>query len=141
MNHENDADPDEGPDATDRPAGRRVRSLPGPRPNSFPAALGAPSPSFEPPSDTTPVAEVSLSPSSVYVTVELPGAPKDALDIEATATSLRVLAPRLGAPKYRLDVDLPAPVDPKSAKATYRNGILDVTLARVKPAGGEPHEV
>ncbi len=72
------------------------------------------------------------------MTVELPGAPKDALDIQATGTMLRVVAPRVGGPTYRLEIDLQTQVDPASARATYRNGILDVTLARA--AGGETHE-
>ncbi len=141
MNHENDADPDEAPTAADRPPRRkRVESLPGPRPNSLPAALGAPVPTLEPPTEAKPVAEISVSPGFVYVTVELPGAPKDSLDIQATDSSLRVVAPRVGAASYRIEVDLPVRVDPASAKATYRNGILDMTLRRRNPPGGDGHE-
>ena len=90
--------------------------------------------------ERTPVAEVSLTSDHVYVTVELPGAPKDALDIEATDCSLRILAPRVGAPTFHVEMELPSRVDPSSAKATYRNGILDVTLARVPGPGGEADE-
>ena len=140
MNHDTDADSGEAPDAVGRPR-RRVDSLPGPRPNSFPAALGAPSPTVESPYERTPAAEVTVAPGSVYVTAELPGAPKDAMDIQVTETTLRVVAPRVGAPAFRLEVDLPVRVEPKSAKATYRNGILDVTLRRANPSGGERREV
>jgi len=80
---------------------------------------------------------VSLSPNHVYVTVELPGARKDALDVEATDRTLAIAAPRVGAPVYRLQVELPASVDPTSARVTYRNGILDVTLARGKQPRGD----
>ncbi len=141
MNPDDDADPDAAPKPADRPRRRRVDSLPGPRSHSFPAALGAPSPTVAPPSEVTPVAEVTVSPGSVFVTAELPGAPKDALDIQATDVALRVVAPRVGAPDYRLEIDLPVRVDPASAQATYRNGILDVTLKRINPTGGERHEV
>ena len=139
MNHETDADPGETPDAIDRLLGRpkHVRSLPGPRPESFPPALTAPAPTVEWPSERAPAAEVSLSPNHVYVTVELPGARKDALDIEATDRTLAIAAPRVGAPVYRLQVELPASVDPTSARVTYRNGILDVTLARGKQPRGD----
>ena len=141
MNHDKDADSGEAPDAADRlPVRRRVRSLPGPRLPSSPPALGPPSPMVESPSERTPVAEVSLSPGHVYVTVELPGAPKDALDIQATDGSLTVDAPRVGRPAYHLDIELPCAVDPGSAEATFRNGILDVTLARVKTSGGDAHD-
>ena len=138
MKHDTDADSGEAPDAVDRLLGRRKRvwSLPGPRSESVPPALGPPSPTVESPSERTPAAEVSVSPNHVFVTVELPGAPKDALDIDATERTLTVVAPRVGAPTYRLQVELPAPVDPESAKATSRNGVLEVTRARVKQARG-----
>ncbi len=86
------------------------------------------------------MAEVSQSPRHVYVTVELPGAAKDAIDLEATERTLSLVAPRTGAPAYRLWVELPSPVDPGSARATYRNGILDVTLRRASTSGGEPSD-
>jgi HSP20 family molecular chaperone IbpA len=81
-----------------------------------------------------------LSPGHVYVTVELPGAVKDALDIEATERTLSIVAPRVGASAYRLRIELPSRVDLGSAAVTYRNGILDVTLRRAREAGGEPHD-
>ena len=141
MNHEPDTDPGEGPDAVDRLLGRhkRVPSLPGPRPESSPPALRAPSPTIEPSAARTPAAEVSLSPKCVYVTVELPGAPQDAPEIAATDRTLTIDAKRLQGPSYHLDVALPAAVEPESAKATYRNGILDVTLARTRRLGGGGH--
>lgn len=138
MSNDTDADSGEAPDAVDRPRWRRVDSLPGPRLPSIPAALGAPSPTVDSPPERTPAAEVTVAPGSVFVTVELAGAPRDALDIQATDTSLRVVAPRVGAPTYRLEVELPVRVEPGSAQATYRNGILDVTLKRANPSRGEP---
>ncbi len=127
-----DADPDQAPDAVDRllRRSRHVRSLPGPRSPTFPPALGGPSPTIEAAEAQAPVAEVSASPGHVYVTVELPGAVKDAIEVEATARALHVRAPRSRGPVYRLTVDLPAPVRPESARTTFRNGILDVTLQR-----------
>jgi len=141
MNNEPDQDPGEAPDAVDRPRDprKRVPSLPAPRSKSDLPALRAPTPTMEPPATRTPEAEVSLSPNHVYVTLELPGAPKDALEIQATERTLSVDAKRLQGPPYRLDVALPASVEPESAKATYRNGILDVTLTRTKRSGGDTH--
>jgi HSP20 family molecular chaperone IbpA len=141
MNQEPDGNPAEAPDAKDHPNGRRKRvpSLPGPRPGADRPALRAPSPTVEP-STRTPVAEVSLFPGHVYVTVELPGAPKDALDIQATDLSLTIHAKRVQGSPYHLEVRLPTPVQPGSAKATYHNGVLDVTLTRAKRSGGLDHD-
>jgi HSP20 family protein len=87
----------------------------------------------------TPGTEVSLFPGYVYVTIELPGAPKDPLDIQATDLTLTVDAKRCEGPPYHVTVKLPAPVEPRSAKATYHNGILDVSLTRAKQSGGHNH--
>lgn len=140
MNQDTDPDSGEAPDTTDRAAGkRRVRSLPGPRRGSTPPALGPPAPTVELPPERTPAAEVTVSPGHVYVTVELPGVLKDDVDLEATERSLSVVASRTGSPAYRLQIDLPSPVDPESAKATCRNGVLDVTLDRPRRSGGDAH--
>jgi len=141
MNQSTDADPDEAPDAVDRLLGRRrrVRSLPGPRRASFPPVLGPPSPTVETPFERTPAAEVSLSPTHVYVTIELPGVAMDDVGIEVTERTLSVAAPRTGAPDCHLQIELPSPVDPGSAKATCRNGTLDVTLDRVSRSEGDVH--
>ncbi len=141
MNEERDSDPAGAPDTANHPRGRRkpVPSLPGPNPASGRPALAAPSPTVDPPSARIPTAEVTLSPSHVYVTVELPGAPKDALDIQATEASLTIDAKRVQGPAYHLELALPASVKPGSAKATYLNGILDVTLTRARRSGGDRH--
>ncbi|RLI09151.1 Hsp20/alpha crystallin family protein, partial [Candidatus Bathyarchaeota archaeon] len=36
--------------------------------------------------------------------------------------------------KYFKRLELPAEVDPKSAKASYKNGVLEVRLKKAKPA-------
>ncbi len=138
MNHDTDSDSGDAPEPTPRPNGRRAHVPALPARGPFPPALGPPMATAVPPLERTPAAELSVSPRNVYVTVELPGATKDSLDIEATGTTLRVVAPRVGGPAYRLEVDLPTRVDPASAKSTCRNGILDITLARA--SGGETHE-
>ncbi len=136
MKRNTDPDSGEAPDAADTPERPRpVRSLPAPRAPRSPPALGGPSPTVEEVREREPEAELSLSPGHVYVTVELPGAVKESIEVEATDRTLTVRAPRVRAPIYRLLMDLPARVEPESAKATFRNGILDVTLRR---SGGEP---
>jgi len=44
--------------------------------------------------------------------------------------------------KYYKELELPAEVDPKTAKSIYRNGVLEVTLAKIKEKPkGEPIKV
>jgi len=38
----------------------------------------------------------------------------------------------MGHPKYSERVELPVKVDPQSARATYKNGVLEVTFKRLE---------
>ncbi|MDI9620051.1 MAG: Hsp20/alpha crystallin family protein [Candidatus Nezhaarchaeota archaeon] len=58
---------------------------------------------------------------------ELPGVDKNAIKINATEDSVTIQAEQEDR-KYNAEVKLPAKVDPTSAKANYRNGVLEVTL-------------
>lgn len=143
MDEDTEPDRGEAPDAVDRLLGRprRIHSLPRFAHPSLPPVLGPPTPTIEEASATrTLAAEVVSTPSHVYVTVEILGASKDTIDILATDRHLEVRAPRSqGAPFY-LDIDLPERVRPETARATYWNGVLDVTLDRPRSAGGDVHD-
>lgn len=75
-----------------------------------------------------PLCDVVEGDKEVAVTVELPGVEKKdiRLHVAAERVTLEVDAPR----RYRKVLDLPCRVRPDSAQATYKNGVLDVTLAR-----------
>jgi HSP20 family protein len=86
-----------------------------------------------------PLSDVIESENEVSVTVELPGAEKGDVSLKVAERSVTVRVDK-GARRYHKQVKLPAKVKPESAKATFKNGILDVTLQRASPA--EPgHDV
>jgi HSP20 family protein len=61
------------------------------------------------------------------VVAELPGVDKESIKVNASEEVVAIRAEQ-GDRKYHADVKLPAKVDPTSAKASYRNGVLEVTL-------------
>ncbi len=72
-----------------------------------------------------------------YITViaELPGVSKDQIDLRATEDALYISA-ESEERRYREEVKLPAKIDPKSAKASYKAGVLEVKLRKLeKPKG------
>jgi HSP20 family protein len=73
---------------------------------------------------------VKTDTDELIVTVEMPGINKEDIELDVTESHLLVSTPNTER-KYRTSIDLKAPVDPESAKASYKNGILSVTL-RVK---------
>ncbi len=70
--------------------------------------------------------------NEVKVIAEIPGVDKEKIEVEATEKLVRIKAEN-GDRKYRTQVDLPVEVDPKSARAKYNNGILEITLKPKSP--------
>jgi HSP20 family protein len=77
-----------------------------------------------------PLTDVIEEQDAIKVIAELPGVEKTDINLRISERKLTISAetPRR---KYHKVVDLPADVDPKSSKATFKNGILEVTLKRV----------
>lgn len=80
-----------------------------------------------------PLVDVIETDNEVQVIAEMPGVRKEDIELKATERSLEIKAEGENR-KYHEIVNLPAEVDPDSAKARYNNGVLEVTLA--KKAGG-----
>jgi len=85
-----------------------------------------------------PLVDVIKGTEEVRVVAEVPGVSKEDLRVTANEDSVTIDS-ITGEPHYHKRVDLPDAVDPKTAKSTYRNGILGVTLKlRSKGSGGIP---
>ncbi|MFQ6134989.1 MAG: archaeal heat shock protein Hsp20 [Nitrososphaerales archaeon] len=77
-----------------------------------------------------PLVDVFDEKDTVRVIAELPGVEKKDINlaVEGKTLTISVDAPR----KYYKKVDLPAEVDTEGTKASYKNGILEVTLKKPK---------
>ncbi|MCE4612577.1 MAG: Hsp20/alpha crystallin family protein [Desulfurococcales archaeon] len=80
-----------------------------------------------------PLVDVIEHGDEVWVVAELPGVDKDKIKVKAQENKLVIKAEN--GRKYYKEVDLPAKVDPKSAKASYRNGVLEVKLKKIEEEG------
>ena len=80
-----------------------------------------------------PLLEIFETDDCVHVVAELPGIEKEDVSMDATENTLtiRVL---IEDREFVEAIDLPARVDPSSATASYRNGVLEVALARTGDA-------
>ncbi|MDD2439180.1 MAG: Hsp20/alpha crystallin family protein [Methanosarcinaceae archaeon] len=77
-----------------------------------------------------PLLEVLETEDKVHVIAEIPGIEKENIQLNATDLILE-LETVSGNPKYSERVQLPVKVDPLSAKATYKNGVLEVIFERL----------
>lgn len=78
-----------------------------------------------------PIIDVFESEDEIQVVAEIPGVEKENIKLDTTETSLDINAETEDR-EYSEHVDLPAKVDPDSAKASYKNGVLEVILKRVE---------
>jgi len=80
-----------------------------------------------------PLVDVIEEDNNVVVVAELPGVEKNDINLHATEDHLTISVDT-SEWKYHKELTLPARVDPKSAEASYRNGVLEVRLKKLKNA-------
>jgi len=83
-----------------------------------------------------PLVDTMITNGQVKVIAELPGVQKEDLKLHTTEDTLTISVDTLR--KYYREIELPTTVDPKEAKASYKNGVLEITLQRrgeEKPKG------
>ncbi len=78
-----------------------------------------------------PLTDVIEDAASIAITMEMPGVDKSDIKVSMTEDRLEI-GVDTEKRKYHKRVKLPAKVDPKTTKATYNNGILDVTVQKLQ---------
>jgi HSP20 family protein len=88
-----------------------------------------------------PLYDVRETDEEIVVTIDLPGARKEDIDLRVSEDLLLLYAPisygvrvsrsyMRGATCYRLHLELPEPINVDSASSTYRNGVLEVRMKK-----------
>lgn len=79
--------------------------------------------------ESEPLTEIIEGDKEISITVEIPEVEKKDIDLRTTENNLEI---RAESPyqKFHRDVILPCKVKPKTTKATYKNGVLDVIIKR-----------
>ena len=77
-----------------------------------------------------PLVDVMEEKDEVVVVAELPGVEKEDINLNATEDEL-IISVDTPQRKYYKELTLPAKIDPSSAKARYKNGVLEVRLKKV----------
>lgn len=86
-----------------------------------------------------PLVDVMSTNGEIKVIAELPGVEKEDIKLQGTEKTLTISVDT-SQHKYYKEVELPSKVDPKQAKSSYKNGVLEVTLPKKKEEKpkGEP---
>lgn len=76
-----------------------------------------------------PLIDIFENEDLIHVLAEFPEIGKEDLLLHATAQNLDITILG-GSSDYSENIELPSRVDPKSAKASYKNGVLEITFKR-----------
>ena len=73
----------------------------------------------------------------IVFTIDMPGVSKKDINVEIEEHSIKVSAENGGKRKYNYSRKFKPAVDTESAKATFTNGVLDITVTKLesKPSG------
>ena len=73
----------------------------------------------------------------IVFTIDMPGVSKKDIDINIEEHSITVKAENGGKRRYNYSRKFKPAVDPETAKATFTNGVLDITVTKLesKPTG------
>ncbi len=75
-----------------------------------------------------PLVDVILTESAIYLTAEMSGVTSD--DVRVGLDQDRLTIQAEGERRYYSLVDLPADIDSDTLKHTFKNGVLDIVIAR-----------
>jgi len=87
-----------------------------------------------------PLVDIIETDGEVHVVAELPGVEKEDIQLHATEDELTICVD-VPQRKYYKEIALPAKVRVNEAKSVYKNGVLEVTLPKIrdeKKSKGEP---
>ena len=76
-----------------------------------------------------PLVDVFEEDNRFVIVVEMPGVDKDKIDVKATEEKIVVRASN-GQRKYYKEIELPKPIKPETAKAQYKNGVLEIKVEK-----------
>ena len=82
-----------------------------------------------------PLVDVIGSDKDVKVIAEMPGVNKEDINVTVNEKSV-VISVDTGDRGYYKEMDLPGVVDPKGARSSYNNGVLEVTIPLKSSRGG-----
>ncbi len=80
-----------------------------------------------------PLTDVMDSDDRITITAELPGVSKEDIDL-TVQKDMVIISVNTAGRRYYKEIPLSSEIDDKNVKATYNNGVLDITLKKTRKA-------
>jgi HSP20 family protein len=109
----------------------KIREFGNVKPSLRPEPFGLAKPYLNVKEEREPLVDVLSTDGEVKVIVELPGVEKKDIKLHGTENTLTI---SVDTPerKYHKEVETPVPINPQVAKTTYKNGVLEVSVPKIK---------
>ncbi|UCD26622.1 MAG: Hsp20/alpha crystallin family protein [Candidatus Bathyarchaeota archaeon] len=121
----------------------KIREFGNLKPSRKPEAFGFSKPSIDIKEEREPLIDVISTDNEIKIVAELPGVEKEDIKLHGTEDTLTISVDNQKR-RYFKEVEVPAKIDPKKAKTVYKNGVLEVTIPKIKEkkkSQGEPIEI
>ncbi len=109
-----------------------IREFGNVKPQMGAGPFGAARPKLAVKEEREPLVDTIVHDDAVKVVAELPGVDKSDISLNCNGRNL-TLKVETEKRRYYKDLELPVEVDPDTSKASYHNGVLELTLKRKTP--------
>ncbi len=79
-----------------------------------------------------PLVDIFENDNQIIIVAELPGVDKEKIDVKATEEKIVIRASN-DYRKYYKEIELPKPVKPETARAQFKNGVLEIKVELKEP--------
>jgi HSP20 family protein len=109
----------------------KIREFGNVKPSSDFESCGVTQPCLDVKEEREPLVDIINVDGEIKVIVELPGVEKEDIKLRGTEDKLTI---SVEAPerKYFKEIEMPAKIEPKKAKTSYKNGVLEVTVPKIE---------
>ncbi|HDQ06743.1 MAG TPA: Hsp20/alpha crystallin family protein, partial [Candidatus Bathyarchaeota archaeon] len=116
----------------------KIREFGNVKPSMDPEKCGINRPCLDVKGEREPLVDIIDTNEEIKVIVELPGVEKEDIKLSGAEEQLTI---SVDTPqrKYFKEIEMPTTIDPKKARSSYKNGVLEVTVSKSgekkKPSG------
>lgn len=87
-----------------------------------------------------PLTDIIEDEKNISITAEMPGVEKEDINVDIQERKLSIKVDTASR-KYHKEIELPDDTKPGSIAATYKNGVLDITVDRIKPKESKSRKI
>jgi HSP20 family protein len=109
----------------------KIREFGNVKPSNDPESCGINRPCLDVKQKREPLVDIIDTNGKMKAIVELPGVEKEEIKLHGTENKL-IISVDVPDRRYFKEIKMPTKIDPKKAKSSYKNGVLEITVPKIK---------